>query len=139
MKTSFVQPAFFRRAALAATLLSAAVAAPARAQQANPPAGVQQLTDFTYRVWASNPAVQRGVVQVVDLDGHRVLYEVRSSAVSFGQQFDVSQLPDGRYAFVVRVGPQTYRYALRLRTAATRSAELRADTVRARVALSARF
>jgi hypothetical protein len=138
MKTSLVQPALFRRAVLATSLLlNAALAQPARAQ--HQPAGVQRLNDFTYRVWASNPAVQPGRVQLVDLSSGRVLYEERSSAVSFGQKFNVSQLPDGRYAFVVNVGPQKFSYALHLRTAATRTAELHADTVRARVALSARF
>lgn len=134
MKTSLAPFAVLRRAALSATLLCATLAVPAAAQQASPRTGVQQLPDFTYRVWASNPAVQRGQVQVVDLGSGRVLYEERSSAVSFGGRFDVSQLPDGHYAFVVKVGSQQFRYALNLRTAATRSAELRADTVRARLA-----
>ena len=139
MKTPFASFALRRAAFVVASAAGTALAMPAQAQQVGPPAGVQQLSDFAYRVWASNPAAQRGQVQLVDLTTGHVLFEERSSAVSFGQKFNVSQLPDGRYAFVVHVGPQKFSYSLHLRTAATRSAELRADTVRARVALSARL
>ena len=139
MKTPFALFVLRRAAFVVASAAGAALATPAQAQQVGRPAGVQQLSNFAYRVWASNPTAQRGRVQLVELGTGRVLYEERSTAVSFGQKFDVSQLPDGRYAFVVHVGPQKFSYSLHLRTAATRSAELRADTARARGALSARL
>lgn len=139
MKTPFASFALRRAALVVASATGAALATPVQAQQAGAPAGVQQVSDFAYRVWASNPTAQPGQVQLVELSTGRVLYEERTKAVSFGQKFDVSQLPDGRYAFVVNVGPRKFSYSLNLRTAAVRSAELRADTVRARVALSARL
>ena len=127
--------ATFRRTCIAGALLLGVSRPPAaHAQQAGAPAGVQRLSDFSYRVWASNPASQRGLLQVVDADGQRVLFEERSAAVSFGRLFDMSQLPDGHYAFVVQVGSQQFRYSLNLNTTARRSAELRADTVKARLA-----
>lgn len=113
--------------------------APLRAQGTGQPVGVKKVADFSYRVWASNPAAQRGTLQLVDAETGAVLYEENSTRASFGQQFNVRNLPDGNYAFVVKLGPQRYRYPLRLHTTAQRSAELSADTARAAGRLSARL
>lgn len=72
---------------------------------------------------------QPGRLQLVDAGTGAVLYNELNSQVSFGQRFNVRDLPDGRYAFVVSLGRQQYRYALSLRTTAQRSAELTAEAV----------
>jgi hypothetical protein len=93
------------------------------------PAGVRQMADFTYLVWASNPAAQRGQLQLVDTQNGGILYQQSSAAVSFGQKFNVRSLPDGHYAFIVKLGPRQYRYALTLRTTTQRSSTLQADSI----------
>lgn len=91
-------------------------AAPAQAPLTNAPVGVEKMADFRYRVWVSNPAAQPGRLQLVDAGTGAVLYNELNSQVSFGQRFNVRNLPDGRYA-------------LSLRTTAQRSAELTAEAV----------
>ena len=88
--------------------------------------GVQKVSEFSYRVWVSNPAAQAGRLQLVSLRTGEVLYRESSSRVSFGQRFDVHGLPDGQYAFEVKLGPEKYRYVLNLGTTSLRTAELSA-------------
>ena len=145
MKNLFVHGASrrgWRRSALLLVLgatLHLSSAAPLRAQSTGQPVGVKKMAEFSYRVSASNPAAQRGTLQVVNTETGAVLYEEFSANPTFGRQFNVRNLPDGNYAFVVKLGPQRYRYALRLRTTAQRSAELSADTTRLAGRLSARL
>jgi|GEM_PF-3540788 len=117
-----------RSGALLGMLLTACYSPQALAQ-ANPPtpAGVQKLSDFIYRVWASNPTAQRGTLQLIDVQKGAVLYEERSARVSFGQQFNLRQLPDGHYAFVVKLGQQQYRYPLTMQTTSQRSCDLQPE------------
>jgi hypothetical protein len=92
--------------------------------QSAPPAGVTKLNDFSYLVWASNPKAQPGKLQLVNRQSGSILYQEYSSGISFGQKFNVSGLPDGQYAFVVKIGGQKFSYPLSLRTTVQRSAEL---------------
>ena len=130
MKNSFV-PVAARRGRLGAALLQSsslglALTQPAQAQQPVSPAGVEKMSDFSYRVWASNPAAQPGRLQLLNAATGTLLYEEYSSKVSFGRKFNVRDLPDGQYAFVVKLGKQQYRYTLNLHTTSQRSAELSA-------------
>jgi len=117
-----------------ALALLAAPNHPAHAQTVAPPMGVQQTAPFSYRVWASNPGAQPGTLRLINASTGAVLYQEYSARPSFGRKFNVSNLPDGSYAFVVTLGRQQFRYALRLRTTSQRSAELAADTARGRLA-----
>lgn len=143
MKNLFVHGAARRGWLRSALLLGATLhllnAAPLRAQGTGQPVGVKKVADFSYRVSASNPAALRGTLQLVNSETGAVLYEEFSIKPTFGQQFNVRNLPDGNYAFVVKLGSQRYRYALRLRTTAQRSAELSTDTTRTAGRLSARL
>jgi hypothetical protein len=110
---------------------------PARAQETPMPAGVVKIADFSYRVWASNPTAQRGKLQLVSTADGKVLYEERSSSVSFGRRFDIRYLPDGQYAFVVKLGKQQYRYGLNVQTTSQRSSVLSAGPLPTRSRLAA--
>ena len=98
----------------------------ARAQEKPPVAGAYQVHDLTYRVWGCNPARRAGRVRVVDENG-QVLYEQRSSALSFGGLLNLSNLPDGRYALVVEIGREQHRFAVQLRSTRQRLAEVSGD------------
>lgn len=124
-------------ALLASALLTLGLSRPAQAQEPGPPAGVQKITAESYRVWVSNPGALPGRLQLVNTTTGALLYEEASFKVSFGRRFDVRNLPDGEYAFVVKLGKEQYRYTLALRTTSQRSAELSANATAARPAASA--
>lgn len=102
----------------------------ARAQEKNSSAGVYQVHDLTYRVWGCNFASRPSRVQMVDEKGW-VLYEQRSAAINLGGWLDLSGLPDGRYAFLVRIGREEHRFAVQLRSTAQRQAEVSSDQMSA--------
>ncbi|WP_426060565.1 hypothetical protein [Hymenobacter sp. B1770] len=81
---------------------------------------VNKVDDFKYVVSGSNPSSLPGTVRLVDDAGH-ILYTKRSSDINFGQKFDISQLPDGKYKFLVTVGKETQSFALDLQTIPPRS------------------
>ncbi|UYZ58243.1 hypothetical protein [Hymenobacter latericus] len=83
------------------------------------PVYVDKVADFTYLVRVSNPAQRAAKVQLVRLRDGNVLYQGSSSRPSFGEKINVGSLPDGHYAFVVRIGNETHRYALDLQTTRT--------------------
>ncbi|KAA9333004.1 hypothetical protein F0P96_08445 [Hymenobacter busanensis] len=86
---------------------------------------VDQVGDRVYTVRVSNPTLQRGRVQLVRLSDNKLLYQGISSRPSFGRKLNVQELPDGQYAFVVKLGAETHRIDLNLQTASTeRVAEL---------------
>ncbi len=114
------------RAVLLSALLSVLGAGAAHTQEAPGLAGMYKTHDLTYRVWGCNPAAQPGRVQMVGENG-RVLYEQRSAGISLGGLFNLSGLPDGRYAFMVEIGRATHRFDVQLRTTAQRLAEVSGD------------
>ncbi|WP_303309813.1 hypothetical protein [Hymenobacter sp. BT730] len=115
------------RLLLVAAIASLGFTQPAQAQSALPPQpiSVLKVNDFTYIVRASNPQQQRSEVQVVRLSDNTVLYSHSTSKHTFGTKLNVEELPDGEYAFVVKVGKDVTRYTLDLHTEAEhRSARL---------------
>ncbi|MFD1470394.1 hypothetical protein ACFQ48_19355 [Hymenobacter caeli] len=116
----------WRTVLLLSALLGAFGPRAARAQQNTPLAGAYQTHDLTYRVWGCNPARLAGRVQVLG-DNGAVLYEQRSSALSFGGLLNLSDLPDGRYALVVEIGREKHRFGVQLRTTEQRLAEVSGD------------
>ncbi len=112
---------------LLSALLGVFGARAAHAQE-NPLAGACKMHDLTYRVWGSNPAHRGGRVRVVDERG-QVLCERFSSATSVGGLFDLSDLPDGRYALVVEIGREKHQFDVQLRSTEQRLAELSGDQV----------
>ncbi|GAC1591897.1 MAG: hypothetical protein NVS3B25_11790 [Hymenobacter sp.] len=114
-----------------ALLLGAALtlfsAGPARAQDAPTPvqeaphwAGVNKISDFHYTVWGCNPAAVKGSVRLMDANGN-ILYQQNYSGVSFGRTFNIGQLPDGQYEFVVTVGKEPHRFPLSVQSLPERS------------------
>jgi hypothetical protein len=111
-------------AALLALLLVGA-GRPVTAQEpAAQPVCLDQLGEFVYLVRVSNPAQLPSRLQLVRTTDGTVLYEKTSTAPSFGEKLNVGHLADGRYAVVVKRGPDTRRFALDLHTTQTRSARL---------------
>ncbi|HEX8326352.1 MAG TPA: hypothetical protein VF629_02340 [Hymenobacter sp.] len=108
---------------LAGVLLSLGVATPGRAQDAPRWAGVEKVTDMSYRVWACNPTAKPSFIRLVDKKG-LIYYEQFSSAVNFGRQLNVGELPNGEYALLVKVGKETHRFDLRVKSESRRWAEV---------------
>ena len=80
-------------------------------------AGVTKLSDFHYRVWACNPKAVHGSVRLLATGG-KTLYDQYSANVNFGQSFDLSQLPEGNYEFLVTVAGEPHRFPLTVQTVA---------------------
>ncbi|WP_345227005.1 hypothetical protein [Hymenobacter koreensis] len=111
---------------LLATCLGLGFTTPALAQSAGrpQPVNVDQVSDFTYLLRVSNPALERSEVKVVRLSNNAVLFHNASYAHTLGHKLNVRELPDGEYAFVVKVGKKTHRYTLDIHTQMQRSARL---------------
>ncbi|MCA8832476.1 hypothetical protein [Hymenobacter pini] len=88
------------------------------------PVCLDQVADCVYLVRVSNPAQATCRLQVVRTADGAVLFEKTGQTMTFGEKLDVSSLADGRYAVVVKMGPETHRFNLNLRTTQTRSASL---------------
>lgn len=116
---------FARRGRLSALLLLGATFSlltlgPAVAQNAPyQSAGVTKLSDFRYRVWACNPKAVHGSVRLLDAD-RTVLYNQNSTDTNFGRNFDISQLPEGNYEFLVMVAGEPHRFPLTVQTTTAR-------------------
>jgi hypothetical protein len=124
MKTNSQQaPRFLALAALAALGFTAPAQAQAPASSGEP-VHVDKVGEFTYVVRVSNPAQQRTKVRLVRLSDGAVLHEGYSKQPTFGEKFNVQQLPDGQYAFDVVMGKNTHRYQLNLSTTVQRSTML---------------
>ncbi|GAB3842551.1 hypothetical protein [Hymenobacter jeollabukensis] len=102
------------RLALLAACLGLGVSQPAHAQSASRPQPVciDQVGPFTYLVRVSNPTRQPGELQVVNMSNKKLLYQHNSRGIVFGNLLNVGALADGQYAFLVKVGKQTYNYTL---------------------------
>ncbi|ALD22261.1 hypothetical protein [Hymenobacter sp. DG25A] len=99
-------------------------AAQAQSSARPQPVCVDKVGDFTYLVRVSNPHFKKGELQVVRLSDKAVLYEKFTDKPVFGSKLNVKELPDGEYAFVVKVGKEVTRYTLDLHTETERKANL---------------
>lgn len=88
------------------------------------PVCIDQVGDFSYLVRVSNPARAQGEVQLISLRNNAVLYQQYSKGCVFGNRINVRELPDGQYAFLVKVGAQTYNYTLDIHSSRNRTARL---------------
>jgi hypothetical protein len=112
---------------LAGVLLSLGLAAPSMAQDAPRWAGVEKVTDMSYRVWACNPTAKPGFIRLVDKKG-LIYYEQFSSAVNFGRQLNVGELPNGEYTLLVKVGKETHHFDLNMKSESRRWVEVTSPT-----------
>lgn len=99
-------------------------AAQAQSSARPQPVCVDKVGDFTYLVRVSNPRFQKGELQVVRLADNAVLYDKLTNKHVFGSKLNVKELPDGEYAFVVKVGKDVTRYTLDIHTTVERAARL---------------
>lgn len=89
-------------------------AAQAQVVAASAPTYVTKLDENVYLLRISNPAQQKGRVQIVRMrDGARLSLG-RSSAASFGYKLNVQNLVGEQYEVLVSLGASTYRYPLNL-------------------------
>jgi hypothetical protein len=65
-----------------------------------------------YLVRVSNPALVKGRMQLVQKSNGALLYQYSSSEPSFGRRLNISKLPEGDYAVIVKMGKETFRYPL---------------------------
>ncbi|MCC3156223.1 hypothetical protein LJ737_03190 [Hymenobacter sp. 15J16-1T3B] len=123
MKT-FIKTA--SRFALAACLGLVGTSLPARAQAVGRPQPVciDQVGPFSYLVRVSNPSRQQGELQLLSMANNKLLYQQYSRGTVFGNRLNVQELPDGQYAFLVKVGKKTYNYTLDIHSSRERVARL---------------
>ncbi|GAB2944273.1 hypothetical protein GCM10027048_06280 [Hymenobacter coalescens] len=83
------------------------------------------MDDFVYLIRVSNPKQLPGQLRIVRANDGAIMYwgSITRNA-SFGQKFNVANLPDGQYTFVVKIGSDVRRYALDLNTVMKRSARV---------------
>lgn len=115
------------RLLLTATIgLTAAVAAQAQpnTEPRPQPVCIDQVGDFSYLVRVSNPALERGELRLVRQSNGAVVYQHHSRGLNFGQRLNVRNLPDGQYAFVVKLGSKTYNYTLDIHSSYNRASRL---------------
>ena len=110
-RTSFPRP--FRTVLLA--LLAAGSAAAAQAQPTQPTGSVSSVKVLqpdaqTFAFTVENPARQRLQWQVLYLDNNLRLVDESNRLLSYGCQLCFRGRPAGRYAVLVRVGRERYRY-----------------------------
>ncbi|MBG8556391.1 cupredoxin domain-containing protein [Hymenobacter guriensis] len=116
MKTLFVSAA---RYALPRLLALGAFSFPHATQaQQETPVTLETPTAETVRIRIQNPAQQRGSVQVVSVQTGQLLFKEQYAAPAYGHRFDFRNLAAGRYALVVRVGKDCYRYTVQVAPAA---------------------
>ena len=106
----------------------------ARAQEGPQQAGVNKVGEQSFQVWAYNPDGRYGRVQLVD-NSNNVLYEEGSSAIHFGSRLNVSDLPDGRYVFMVRIGREEHRFGMQLHSTSQRLVQVGDDQLQSPAAL----
>ena len=107
------------RAALLGLLAVVGSAGAAQAQQAQPVSSVSpvkaiqpdaQSLSFT----VENPAQKRLQLQVLCLDNNKYLVNEGNRLPSYGCQLHFRSLPAGRYAVLLRVGSERYRYTVQV-------------------------
>ncbi|RAK62673.1 hypothetical protein [Hymenobacter edaphi] len=102
----------------------ASLPAPAQTSSRPQPVCIDQVGPFTYLVRVSNPTRLQGEVQLVKMSNNKVLYQQYSRGTVFGNRLNVQELADGQYAFLVKVGKQTYNYTLDIHSSRDRVARL---------------
>lgn len=110
--------------ALAVAVSMLLLASPTHAQNRQVWAGVVKNSDLSYLVWACNPAARPGAIRVVNNRG-QVCFEEYSSAISFGRRLDFAELPDGKYAIMVKIGRDMHRFDVTMQSSARRWAEVK--------------
>jgi hypothetical protein len=106
-----MRPALLGLVALAGT----AANSPAQAQQTEP-VYVTQPDAHSLRVRINNPSQKAAVLRVVDLTkGNTILSEIHREP-AYGTRLKFNTLPSGRYAVILSVGPNRYRYNVQVET-----------------------
>jgi hypothetical protein len=108
-----VRPALLGLLALAGTGL----ASPAQAQNSRP-VSVTQPDGQTLRVRIYNAGKKPAVLRVVKLDNNRWILNETHKEPAYGTLLKFSNLPSGRYAVLLRVGADRYRYHVQVATTA---------------------
>ncbi|KUG05850.1 hypothetical protein [Solirubrum puertoriconensis] len=108
----------------------ALAAQPARAQETQP-VTVQKVDDVSFRVRVSNPRLQPGRLEVQNLTNGQVLFSQEYTDKAYGHRLNFNNLPEGRYAILVKADKLQYRYTLRLQDCgAQRAVAVRSIRVR---------
>ncbi|MBD2723044.1 hypothetical protein [Hymenobacter armeniacus] len=81
------------------------------------------MTDLSYRVWACNPAAKPGFIQMVD-DKGTVYFEQYSSATNFGRKLNFSELPNGKYTILVKIGYDEHRFSVNMQSSSRQWADV---------------
>ncbi|MCC2545394.1 hypothetical protein LJY25_02975 [Hymenobacter sp. BT175] len=98
-------------------------ARPALAQvgQQPQPVAVEKMDETSFRVRISNPQQKAGTLEIVNLANGRTLFKEGYTGVVHGHKFNFRDMQDGKYAVVVKVGKEKFRYELQLQTTTQRT------------------
>jgi hypothetical protein len=103
--TSAARPALLGLLALAGTCLST----PARAQQTQP-VQVTQPDAESLRIRINNTSKKPATLQVMHLNNSNMILSEVHREPAYGTLLKFNNLPSGRYAVMLRVGANRYRY-----------------------------
>ena len=116
-------PFFSLRPILAATrtavlslvaIAGLAAATPAQAQQAPSPVRLTQVDHENLRLRIDNPSQQASRVEVIHLNTGQPLFTESYADAAYGHRFNFHGLPTGRYAMLLKVGPDRYKYTIQV-------------------------
>jgi hypothetical protein len=109
-QTALAAGRIFRSALPSLLLITGFAGTASQAAPSAPPVQVTQPDAASLRVRINNPAGARAHIQVVNLNnGNRILNETHRD-LAYGTLLKFNALPTGRYAVVLRVGSDRYRY-----------------------------
>ncbi|MBD2768275.1 hypothetical protein IC235_10260 [Hymenobacter sp. BT664] len=83
-----------------------------------PPVQVTQPDATSLRIRINNPSQEPARIQVVHLDNGTWILNETHSDPAYGTRLKFDNLPSGRYAVVLRVGPDRYRYTVQVESKA---------------------
>ncbi|RTQ48536.1 hypothetical protein EJV47_16320 [Hymenobacter gummosus] len=123
MKTLIISAS---RLLLLAAGLGLGASQPAAAQSAArpQPVCVDQVGPFSYLVRVSNPSRVWSYIQLTNPKTNQTFFQRYSKGHTFGNRLNVQNLPDGEYAFQVKVGKDVYNYTLDIHSTHDRTARL---------------
>lgn len=88
---------------------------------------VQDLGSLRFKVAFENPSKQKTKISLVDKESNVFFYDYPSNDIQYVKAFDLSNLLDGEYTFVVEVGTEKLKKDFVITTQSSRGIALAGD------------
>ncbi|MDZ7933877.1 MAG: hypothetical protein U5M51_02675 [Emticicia sp.] len=88
---------------------------------------VQDLGSLRFKLAFENPSKQKIKISLVDKENNLFFYDYPSSDVQYVKSFDLSNLADGEYAFVVELGTEKLKKDFVITTQSLRGIAMTGD------------